>query len=157
MKQRPTLNAQQALERLATACAKTEYCEDDLRRKLRTWEVPTEDHDEVVNALRAEKFIDDGRYCRAFVEDKWTFNHWGKTKIRMNLRLKHLPDEEIDRSLQAISDEDYRETLSQLLRQKSRTLPQMGNYERYQRLARFAVGRGFEPDAIRECLECEAD
>ncbi len=157
MKQRATPNAQQALERLATACAKTEYCEDDLRRKLRTWGVPSEDHDEVINTLRAERFIDDSRYCRAFAGDKWTFNHWGKTKIRMSLRLKHLPDEEIDEALQTISDEDYRETLSQLLRQKSRTLPQMGDYERYQRLARFAIGRGFEPDAIRECLERGAD
>ncbi len=75
----------------------------------------------------------------------------------MNLRMKHLPEEEIDAALQDISDEDYRYVLAQLLKQKRRSLPSAGDYENYQKLIRFAMGRGFEPDAIRECLEREAE
>ena len=55
-----------------------------------------------------------------------------------------------------ISDEDYRDVLSQILHQKARTLPDVGDYEKYQRLIRFAMGRGFEPEVIRVCLEREA-
>lgn len=150
------LSPARALERLAKACAKTEYCEDDLRRKLRTWKVAPESHDEIIGSLRGEKYIDDARYCRAFVEEKWKFNRWGKTKIRMELRHKRLPAEEIEGAIgEMIGDEEYAEVLAELLRQKERTLPTVNDYERYQRLIRFAVGRGFEPSEIRECLERE--
>ena len=74
----------------------------------------------------------------------------------MALRAKHIPDSEAEEALQMISDEDYRDVLSQILHQKARTLPDVGDYEKYQRLIRFAMGRGFEPDVIRECLEREA-
>ncbi len=157
MNERKPMKPQTALERLASACAKTEYCEEDLRRKMRSWFVDEEYHDEIIDSLRNENYIDDARYCRAYVEDKWRFNQWGKQKIRMNLRMKHLPEEEIDAALQDISDEDYRYVLAQLLKQKRRSLPEAGDYENYQKLIRFAMGRGFEPDAIRECLEQEAE
>ena len=157
MNERKPLKPQQALERLAAACAKTEYCEDDLRRKMAQWLVPAQFHDEIIATLRGGKFIDDGRYCRAYTEDKWRFNQWGKMKIRMNLRMKHLPDADIENAIAEIPDGEYRETLAQLLRQKERTLHGTeGNYGKYQKLIRYAMGRGFDPDTIRECLERNA-
>lgn len=148
-----------ALERLARACAKAEYCEDDLRRKLRAWGVAAGSHDAIIASLRGERYIDDARYCRAFVEEKWRLNRWGKAKIRMELRRRRLPAGDIESAVgELIGDEEYAEALAQLLRQKERTLPPgAGGYERCQRLIRFAVGRGFEPDVIRECLEREAE
>lgn len=147
-----------ALERLARACAKAEYCENDVRRKLRAWGVAAESHDGIIASLRGERYIDDERYCHAFVEDKWRFNRWGKTKIRMELRRRRLPGGEIEKAIDnMIGDEEYADALAQLLRQKERTLPSgVGDYEHCQRLIRFAVGRGFEPEVIRECLEREA-
>lgn len=149
------MEPRQALERLAASCARTEHCEDDLRRKLHTWRVEGGCHDTIIHTLRAEGYIDDARYCRAFVEDKWRFNRWGKMKIREALRRKRLPCGEIDKALREIGDTEYADALAELLRQKARTIADNDPFSRYGKLARFAMGRGFEAEAIRECLERE--
>ena len=45
---------------------------------------------EIIDRLIDEKFIDERRYCRAFVNDKLRFNHWGRVKIQAKLREKKL-------------------------------------------------------------------
>jgi len=150
-------NEQQALERMCARCAKSEQCESDVRRKLTEWKQPADTANRIVERLRANGFIDDNRYCRAFVEDKWKFNRWGKTKIRISLLQKGFDRQTADETLQLIDDNEYIETLSALLHEKNRTLHAASDYERYQKLFRFAAMRGFEPSAIKECITCTDD
>lgn len=157
MNERKPLDPSRALERMAAQCAKTEYCEQDVRRKLRTWLVDSEYFDEIVSALRDGKFIDDARYCHAFTEDKWRFNRWGRIKIRMELRQRRMPQEEIDAALAGIDEEEYLAGLSELLRQKRTTLRDTDDYTIFRKLVAFAASRGFEPEVIRECLEGDID
>ena len=133
------MNERQALERISSRCAKSEQCEADVRRKLAEWEQDDAAADRIVERLRAEGFVDDERFCRAFVEDKWRFNRWGRTKIRMALRMKGMDGAPADEALA-------------MLREKNRTVSAASDYERYQKLIRFALGRGFEIDVIKDCL-----
>lgn len=150
-------NEQQALERISSRCAKSELCESDVRRKLSEWEQSAEVTDRIVARLRAEGFIDDRRFCHAFVEDKWKFNRWGRMKIRMALQQKGLRGDIPGSALSEIDPDEYSSVLSELLREKKRTLNTVSVYELRQKLIRFAIGRGFEPEIIKECLEIIAD
>ena len=150
------MNERQALERMSSRCAKSEQCEADVRRKLAEWEQDDAAADRIVERLRAEGFVDDERFCRAFVEDKWRFNRWGRTKIRMALRMKGMDGAPADEALAAMDDNEYREVLAAMLREKSRTVSAASDYERYQKLIRFALGRGFEIDVIKDCLNEDA-
>ena len=107
--------------------------------------------------MRAGGFIDDARFCRAFVEDKWRFNRWGKIKIRMALQQKNLRGPEVEEALEDVDIDEYREVLAALLQEKGRTLRDCSDYERYQKLIRFALGRGFETDIIKGCLSSEIE
>lgn len=147
----------QALERIASRCAKSELCEADVRRKLAEWKQCGDAADRIVEQLRAGGFIDDARFCRAFVEDKWRFNRWGKIKIRMALQQKNLRGPEVEEALEDVDSDEYREVLVALLQEKGRTLRDCSDYERYQKLIRFALGRGFETDIIKECLSSEIE
>lgn len=42
----------------------------------------------IIDRLVVEKFIDEERYCRAFVNDKFRFAKWGKMKITQALYMK---------------------------------------------------------------------
>lgn len=42
--------------------------------------------DETLGRLETESYIDEARYARAFVNDKFRFDHWGRIKIRYALR-----------------------------------------------------------------------
>ena len=173
------MNERQALERMSSRCAKSEQCEADVRRKLAEWEQDDAAADRIVERLRAEGFVDDERFCRAFVEDKWRFNRWGRTKIRMALRMKGMDGAPADEALAAVDDNEYREVLAAMLRENqldavvlthgdnlvyATAMPGIegvavsaaSDYERYQKLIRFALGRGFEIDVIKDCLNEDA-
>ena len=54
-----------------------------------------------------------------------------------------------------VDDEEYLQVLRPLLQGKRRQLKAMSEYEANGRLIRFALGKGFTFDIIRQCLDTE--
>lgn len=142
----------EALQRLTALCATTEYCRADMLRKMNAWEVPDDARDRIIQRLEEEHFIDESRYARAFVRDKFRYNRWGPTRIAMEMRRKGLPDDVIEPAMHEIAEEDAAETLTRLLQTKLRTTKGGSEHERLMKALRFAVGRGYALRDIRECL-----
>lgn len=142
-----------ALLRLSALCAKGEHCTGDLRQKMRQWGLSEQDAEAVLQRLVEQHFVDDGRYARAFVEDKVEYNGWGPRKIEQALKMKHVSDEIIDEALAEVTDEKYVEKLMPLARSKWRGISAETDYERSQKLIRWALGRGFTFDQIRKCID----
>ena len=85
----------EALNKAAAYCTLCERCISEVSAKLTAWGVPHGEQEKIIARLTNEKFIDEERYCRAFVNDKVKFNRWGRIKITAALREKHLPQEYI--------------------------------------------------------------
>jgi regulatory protein len=67
-------------------------------------------------------------------------------------------DEDIrKRVLDAVDDDEYLSILRPLLKQKRKTVKANSDYELNQKLMRFAVGRGFTFDIIRQCIDVEEE
>ena len=98
------------------------------------------------------KFIDEARYCRAFVNDKLRFNRWGRIKIIAALRDKHLPQEHISEAIESIDDEKYIEILKEVIAIKRRELKGKDDFATRQKLIRHAASRGFEPSTIMRLI-----
>ena len=98
------------------------------------------------------KFVDDERFCRAFVNDKVKYNRWGRRKIEQALWQKHVPSEVSSPILDAVPDADYIEALSSLLNAKWHTIKANTDYERSMKFIKYALGRGFDMDIIRQCI-----
>jgi regulatory protein len=65
-------------------------------------------------------------------------------------------DEDIQQTvLDEIDDEEYLHVLRPLLKQKSKSIKAENDYERNQKLVKFALGRGFTFDIIKQCLDVE--
>lgn len=143
---------EQALHRLAAYCSRTERCEYDLRRKMLAWELPAEDQNRLLSYLRNEKYLDDARYVRAYVNDKATFSKWGANKIRFELKKKQLPASLIDEALSGLDKEETKETLIRLLTQKKKSVKGKDNYDIRMKLIRFAAGRGYSFEEIEAAL-----
>ena len=82
----------EALNKAAAYCTLCERCISEVSAKLTAWGVPFTEQEKIIARLIDEKFIDEARYCRAFVNDKLRFNRWGRIKIIATLRYKHLPN-----------------------------------------------------------------
>jgi regulatory protein len=144
---------EQALPRLAAYCSRGERCVQDIVRKMTRWELPEPEQKKLIESLRKEKFLDEQRFCRAFVHDKSCYNHWGAYKIRYELRKKQIPDTLIREALAEIDPAAHREQLQQLLAAKRKTVKGKNESERKQKLIRFAAGKGFSIEEIEAALD----
>ena len=146
---------QEAYLQLAAMCAQAEHCEQEMRDKMKRWGIEPDAQDRVVARLVKERYVDNERYARAFVKDKIRYNKWGRRKVMQALWMKRI-DDDIQRSvLDEIDDKEYIDVLVPLLKQKRKTIKAKSDYELNQKLARFALGRGFDFGIIRQCMDVD--
>lgn len=147
------LTPSQAMNRAAALCARCEQAPGDMREKLIKWGLSGDDAGQIISQLTEQGFIDEQRFARAFVKDKFAFNGWGKIKISHQLRLKGISGESIDEAMAAIDDEEYRSRLTELLRAKWRTVKEREPRAAWAAMMRFAASRGFETSIAAECVK----
>lgn len=146
---------QDAYLTLAALCAQAEHCQYEMTEKMRRWELDDEVQARVMQRLVNERYVDDERYARAFVKDKVRYNKWGRRKVEQALWQKHIDEDIRQQVLNEVDDEEYISILKPLLRQKQRSTKAANDYELNQKLIRFALGRGFTFDIIRQCIDIE--
>lgn len=146
----------EALNKAAAYCTLCERCTNEVSKKLTAWGVTTAEQEKIIARLKSEGFIDEARYCRAFVNDKLRFNRWGRIKIQAALREKQLPKEHIADAMEQIDEEEYLQTLRELIAIKQKEYKGGEDYTTKQKLIRFAASRGFEPGKILQIIKCDS-
>lgn len=136
------------LSKAEAYCSTTERCPSEVLSKLRQWGSTEQLSSAIIAHLLKEQFLNEKRYCTAFVRDKYRFNQWGRIKIAQALRMKQLPEEAIDAGLQDIDEEEYTNGLQKLLRQKGKSIKAANAYEHNTKLIRFAIGKGFSMNEV---------
>lgn len=143
----------EALNRLMTYCASAEHCKSEISEKLQRWGIAYAAIDRIIAQLEQEKYIDEERYSRAFVNDKYRFEKWGKVKISQALQLKKIPYMTYASFLNEIDEEEYLSILRGLLASKRKSIRATDEFELNGKLVRFALSRGFEMKDIRRCID----
>ena len=149
------ITEQEAYLQLAALCAQAEHCEQEMRDKMRRWELDAAAQDRIITRLTTERYIDNERYARAFVKDKIRYNKWGRRKVQQALWQKHIDNDIQQRVLDEIDEKEYLDVLRPLLKQKRKSIKAQSDYELNQKLVRFALSRGFTFDIIRQCLDVD--
>ena len=140
---------------LAALCAQAEHCQYEMLEKMRRWELTEDAQARVMAKLIKERYVDDERYAQAFVKDKIRYNKWGRRKVEQALWQKRVDEDIRKRVLDDVDDDEYLNVLRPLLKQKRKTIKAQNDYELNQKLIRFAVGRGFTFDIIRQCIDVD--
>ena len=152
-----TLTLGEALNKAAAYCTLCECCISEVSTKLTAWGVPHGEQEKIIARLIEEKFIDEERYCRAFVNDKVRFNRWGRIKITAALREKRLPQEHIKEALENIDEEIYLQSLQETIDIKRRELKGKEDFATQQKIIRHAASRGYEPALIIKTIKYKGD
>ena len=143
------LSATEALSKAAAYCAKGEHCAFDIREKLRQWGFEGPEAEEIVNKLQAQGFIDETRYAKAFINDKYRFAKWGRIKIEQGLRMKQIPSAVFRPLMEEVIDKEaYMQILQDLLAQKRKSLKEDDAYQLKAKHTRFALQRGFTYEEV---------
>ncbi len=128
-------------------CATAEHCYYEVRLKLQQWGATDEQIEHIVAHLQKEHFVDEQRYCNAFVHDKLLYQGWGRMKMRAQLQAKHLSTAAIEQALNEIDRDTYMSVLTRVLATKKRSIKSADPQAR-EKLIRFAMQRGFTYDEI---------
>ena len=140
------------LNKMAAMCSKREYCEHDIREKLRTAELPQNETDNIIEYLKKFSFINDERYATAYVKDKFQFNGWGKAKIVAMLLMKRIDRSIIENAVQQLPVDSYKEKCLTLLQSKAKSTKAQNISELKNKLLRYAIGRGFDYETSLQCI-----
>ena len=151
------ITEQEAYLQLAALCAQAEHCEQEMRDKMKRWEIDKAVQDRVLQRLIKERYIDNERYARAFVKDKIRYNKWGRRKVQQALWMKRIDNDTQQRVLDEIDEKEYLDVLRLLLKQKRKSIKADSDYELNQKLVRFALSRGFTFDIIRQCIDVDEE
>jgi regulatory protein len=131
------------LSKAEAYCVRAEHCAADVRRKLYEWGTPADFFDFIEQKLYENDFLNDARFCRAYVHDKVEYQKWGRLKILAGLRAMQLPESEIDEALKNIDEFAYFYNLRYLIKQRKN--------DSEDKLLRFLSQRGFTYEEIKNC------
>ncbi|BAG83640.1 MAG: hypothetical protein Pg6B_00610 [Candidatus Azobacteroides pseudotrichonymphae] len=148
------INTEQAFKRLAKYCCYSERCISDLYRQMSRWAIPIKEQEKIIQKLQKENFLNEKRYCQAFINRKTQRNNFqGIYKIRYELEQKKIPQDLIQQAVSLINIRETRKQLKKLLENKRKTIKGNTNYEVNQKLIRFASQRGFSIEDIELTLK----
>ena len=147
------LSPDQVLDKMAKYCAYQERCVKDVRDKLRTFDIPQEAKDKILEYLLENRFVNDERFAKSFVRGKINQSGWGVNKIRFHLIQKGIDKELIDEVLGQTDEEFYRQRLVDVLKTKAKTVKADSDFEKKRKLAAYAMQKGFEAALVWEVLK----
>ena len=147
------LTPDQVLDKMAKYCAYQERCVKDVKDKLKTIDIAEEEKTKILKYLLDNRFVNDERYAKAFVQGKVNQSGWGLNKIRFHLVQKGIAKELIDEALGQTDEELYRQRLIDILKTKAKTLKADSDFDRNRKLAAYAMQKGFEGDLVWEVLK----
>ena len=142
------LTSQQALQKLKHYCAYQERCHSEVRDKLYSLGVFKKEHDEIIATLIEENYLNEERFAIAFAGGKYRIKHWGRARIRAELKQKQVSDYCIKKALQQIEEADYLKTFSKLAADKYESLKGEQYLIREKKTKDYLLRKGYEPEMI---------
>lgn len=157
MIQKKPITEAQALKRLGDLCAKAEHCSGEIMEKMYKMGLPEDAKTRIMEKLTKYSYVDDERFTNAYVYDKIRYNKWGRRKIEQALWAKRIDNKIANLVLDAVPDEEYLSVLRPLLKSKYPTIKAETDYERSVKLIKYALGKGFTFDLIKQCIDAAVD
>jgi regulatory protein len=141
-----------ALKKAESYCAYQERSQQEVRDKVYSWGLHSREVEQIISKLIDSGFLKEERFASAFAGGKFRIKKWGKVKIRRALQEKKVSEPLIRKALSEIDERDYAKTLQDVIRQRSKKVPEKNPVRKKYKLATYAISRGFEPELVWEII-----
>ena len=129
-------------------CAYQERSHQEVKNKLYDLGLYTSEVDEMISHLIVEGYLNEERFAKAFAGGKFRLKSWGRIKIIQSLEGKGLTKNCIQAGLKEIEEPDYLKTLELLLTKKAEQIDEPNAFVKRDKLAKYAIQKGYEPDLV---------
>lgn len=152
--QKTYLTKEQALQKLKHYCGYQERCHSEVIRKLYDLGVYKNEHDEILSTLIQENYLNEERFAIEFAGGKFRLKHWGKIKIKYELKSKQISEYCIKKALGTITTADYLQTAQKLFDAKRNLLKSEKNiFIKKRKLQDYLMQKGYEISVIKELMD----
>jgi regulatory protein len=134
-------------------CAYQERSHQEVKNKLYSFGLYSREVDELLSDLITDGFLNEERYAKAFAGGKFRMKKWGRIKIVNALEAQGLSKNCIRIGLKEIDANDYLTTLESVLQKKGETLQEENIFALRDKLSRYAIQKGYEPDLVWQRLK----
>ena len=146
------ITVEKALLKAYKYCAYQERCQQEVREKLYTMGLSSEEIENIIVRLIEENFLNEERYAIAFCGGKFRINQWGKIKIKHALKQYQISDYCINKGMAIINLDDYDALILELITKKNKSLNDSNKLMRAKKIQAFMYARGFEQDLVMPVL-----
>ena len=143
----------QQIEKIFKYCAYQDRSVYETRLKIKSLKMDTLDEERLIERLISEKYLDDNRFARHYVQGKLNAKGWGIVKIKMGLVQKGINPSIINEVLQSIDKTQYEDNLKKEVEKWTRIHPL--NHTNKPKLIRFLLSKGYSYDQITQIIDIE--
>lgn len=142
------------LQKAASYCAYQERTQEEVKLRLKKWNVWGEEADEIIAELISMNYLSEERFAKSYAGGKFRVKNWGRMKIRQELSRRGVSKYSIEQGMSEITDESYIAGLQQLLDKKKVSLERTETNALIlkQKLARYALAKGYESELVWKLL-----
>lgn len=141
---------EQALQKLKQYCAYQERSHQEVREKLYALGIWKKDQEQIISTLIEENYLNEERFAEAYAGGKFRIKHWGKIKIRYELKQKQVSEYSIKKALKQIDDDHYQQTFTKLASDKYDSLHDEHYLLRKKKTMDYLVYKGYESNLISD-------
>ncbi|HIF14526.1 MAG TPA: RecX family transcriptional regulator [Bacteroidetes bacterium] len=138
-------NNTEIILKLQRFCVYQTRCKEDVRQKMIRLNVKEHLHDNIIEKLQENGFIDEADYLTQFTNGKFHFKKWGKQKIKAHLISKKIASEKIEHCLNLIVTDEYIRTINYLIEKKIKELKVQTLTNKRIKISRYLIQKGFAP------------
>ena len=142
------LTPEAAAIRIHRYCALQERSHSEVRNKLYEFGLYQSQVEELLSTLITGGFLNEERFAKAFAGGKFRIKKWGRNKITHELEQRKITPRCIQKGLNEIDERDYMKTLKALLKRKLALTTEKNLFKKRDKVARFAIGKGYEPELV---------
>jgi regulatory protein len=108
--------------------------------------------DSILDELEEKKYIRNEVFARKFVHDKFNFNHWGKQKIRMELKKKGIKSHDIEQALEELGNDEILEKMEYLVLKAKPRFLRTEKSKRRKKIFDFLIRKGYDSAHVMKVL-----
>ncbi|OCA69936.1 recombinase RecX [Chryseobacterium contaminans] len=138
---------------MVSYCVYQDRCHAEVEQKMREFLLIDEAKEEIILYLMKENYLNEERFTRSYIRGKFYIKHWGKNKIRMNLKQKQISEKMISMCFDEIYEDDYIKTIKRIYEDYSSKQKGLQEYQRKTKTIKYLMSRGFEYEKINDIFD----
>src|SRR5690606_13214856 len=144
----------EATLKLMQFCAYRDRSQKEVEEKLKEMRMIPAAREQIIIKLMQENFLNEERFARSFVRDKFRIKKWGRIKIKQELKAREISTPLIKMAFTEIQEEDYINTLRELAEKKTVLIKEKDPYKKRNKLCNDLIQKGYESNLVFEvCSE----